>query len=207
MALLKADKKVLAKKYLETLQGAKNAVILQQDKIPVNEGNKVRMDLAAVDGKLVIIKKRVFLKGIEGKYEGVTLEDMKGSVAILYSYNEEDEHAPLKVIYKYSKSRKKAKSASTYGYVGGWYDSVWQDARYVSELAALPSKEELIGKFLFMLNHPVSSFARVIKAIVDKDGEEVKEDKKDEEVKEEKTPKDETLTGENTEESPVNTKD
>ena len=118
MTLLKADKKVLAKKYLESLQGAKNAVILQQDKIPVNESNKVRMDLAAVDGKLVTIKKRVFLKGIDGKYEGLHFEDMKGSVAMLYSYNEEDEHAPLKVIYKYVAEWKKAKLQSTYGYVG-----------------------------------------------------------------------------------------
>jgi len=40
-------------------------------------------------------------------------------------------------------------------------------------LAALPSKEELVGKFLFMLNHPVSSFARVLKAIADKDADGV----------------------------------
>lgn len=186
MALLKADKKVLAKKYLETLQGAKNAVILQQDKIPVNEVNKVRMELASVDGKLVVIKKRVFLKGIAGKYEGLKHEDMTGSVAVLYSYNEEDEHAPLKVIHKYTKAWKKEKLQAHYTYVGGWYDSIWKDGVYVGELAALPSKEELVGKFLFMLNHPVSSFARVIKAIAKKDEEQKEESwestKKDSEV-------------------------
>jgi large subunit ribosomal protein L10 len=42
-------------------------------------------------------------------------------------------------------------------------------------LADLPSKEELVGKFLFLLNHPISSFARVLNAIAEKqaDGSEV----------------------------------
>jgi large subunit ribosomal protein L10 len=40
----------------------------------------------------------------------------------------------------------------------------------VSEIADLPSKEELVGKFLFLLNHPISSFARVLNAIAEKQG-------------------------------------
>ena len=194
MALLKEDKKKLAKEYLETLQWAKNAVVLQQDSIPVNEVNKVRRELAAVDGKLVVIKKRVFLKGIEGKYEGLKHENMNGSVAVLYSYNKEDEHAPLKVIYKYSKARKKDKLKAQYNYVGWRYESIWKDSAYVSELASLPSKEELVGKLLFMLNHPVSSFARVLQAIADKDGESV-ENK--EETNESTETKDTESTSEN----------
>jgi len=74
------------------------------------------------------------------------------------------------VIHKHAKLWKKEKQEYTIDYVGGWYDAIWQDKSYVTELAALPSKEELVGKFLYMLNHPVSSFARVLKAIADKDG-------------------------------------
>lgn len=88
---------------------------------------------------------------------------------MLYSHNEDDQHAPLKVINNALKDWKKAKAKYSFGYVGGRYDSVWQGKDYVSELAALPSKEELVGKFLYMLNHPVSSFARVLQAIADKD--------------------------------------
>ena len=111
----------------------------------------------------------MFLKGVADDFQGASLDVMEGSIAVLYSYNEEDEHAPLKVINNFRKQWKKAKLDSTFDYVGGWYDTVWQDAAYVGELAALPSKEELVGKFLYMLNHPVSSFARVVKAIADKD--------------------------------------
>ena len=91
---------------------------------------------------------------------------------MLYSSNEEEPHAPLSVINNFKKKWKKEKKKFEVEYVGGRYDKEWKDKEYVGELAGLPSKEELIGKFLYMLNHPVSSFARVLQAIADKDGEQ-----------------------------------
>jgi ribosomal protein L10 len=35
-------------------------------------------------------------------------------------------------------------------------------------IADLPSKEELVSKLLFLLQYPVSSLARTLKAIADK---------------------------------------
>jgi len=169
MPLLKEGKKALAAQYLENVKGAKNAVILSLEGIPVNEINQVRMGISDAQWTLEVVKKRVFMKGMEGSFEWLTLEDASAAIAVLYSHNEEDQHAPLKVINKAVKSWKKAKATYSFGYIGGWYDSVWEGQEYVSELAALPSKEELVGKFLFMLNHPVSSFARVLQAIADKD--------------------------------------
>ncbi len=87
---------------------------------------------------------------------------------MLYSYNEQDEHAPLKVINTHKKKRAKEKRVFGMEYVGGWYATSRQKAAYVAELANLPSKEELVGKFLFLLNHPVSGFVRVLQAIADK---------------------------------------
>lgn len=89
---------------------------------------------------------------------------------MLYSYNEQDEHAPLKVVNAHKKKWKKEKRPFGMEYVGGWYATSRQKALYVTELADLPSKEELVGKFLFLLNHPVSGFARVLQAIADKQG-------------------------------------
>jgi hypothetical protein len=45
MPLLKAQKKELAKSYLEKLQGGRNVTVLSFDKIPVNEVNKLRMQV------------------------------------------------------------------------------------------------------------------------------------------------------------------
>lgn len=168
MPLLKEDKKKLAQEYIQTMEGAKNIVLLQHEGIPVNEINALRMWLADQQWSLQVVKKRVLLKWLEWKYEWVSLDDLDGSVALLLSSNEEDEHAPLKSLQKELKKRKKEKAEYSISYVGWWYEwAEWKDGEYVTSLANLPSKEELIGKFLFMLNHPVSSFARVLKAIAD----------------------------------------
>ena len=195
MPLLREDKKQLAAQYLAMLQWATNAVLLKQDQIPVNEMNKIRMDVDGAQWEIKVVKKRVLLKWIEWTLDGVKEEDMQGSVMVLLSNNEEDQHAPLKIINKFRKQWKKDKAEFTLDYIGGWYERVWQDASYVGELASLPSKEELVSKFLFMLNHPVSSFARVIKAIAEKKeegGQAVEEswetvEENNEKQKEEKT--------------------
>lgn len=168
MPLLKADKKALAKTYLQEVQQAKNIVVLTQTGIPVNEGNALRIALEDAQGKLQVVKKRVFLQGVQAEMLGATLDELAWSIAVLYSYNETDEHAPLKVINTHKKKWIKEKRKFGMEYVGGWYTKAWQQAGYVTELANLPSKEELVGKFLFLLNHPVSGFARVLQAIADK---------------------------------------
>lgn len=129
--------------------------------------NDVRMALSEVDGEIEVVKKRVFLKGIEGTFEGVTLADLDGPVALLYSNNEEDAHAPLKAINTLTKSWKKDKQTFWFDYIGWRYDKEWKGKEHVTELANLPTKEELYGKFVFMLNHPVASFARVLNAIAE----------------------------------------
>lgn len=128
------------------------------------------MDIVDQEGNLEVVKKRVFMKSVEGSYEGLSIDQVPGALIVLYSYNDSDQHAPLKVISKAKTAWKKAKKKFALDYVGAWYDGKWNDADYVWELADLPSKEELVGKFLFLLNHPVSSFARVLNAIAEKQG-------------------------------------
>lgn len=171
MPLLKAQKKELATSYLQKLQEGRNVTVLSFDKIPVNEINKLRMDVVDAEGSLQVVKKRVFLKATDGKFDGFSLDQADAAIMLLYSYNEQDEHAPLKVISKFVKWWKKDKKAYELWYVGWWFDGGWKQSAWVTELAWLPSKEELVGKFLFLLNHPVSSFARALQAIADKKAE------------------------------------
>ena len=55
--------------------------------------------------------------------------------------------------------------------MGGWYGNAWKDAAYVSELANIPSKEELVGKFLYLLKYPIQATAGVLDQIAKKKGE------------------------------------
>jgi ribosomal protein L10 len=117
MPLLREDKKQLAKQYLKQMDGATNVVILSHAGIPVNEMNAVRMDIVEANGVLKSVKKRVLLKAAEGSYDGLTLDAVDGSVMVIYSHNEEDQHAPLKVIAKHKKAWKKAKHEFGFDFV------------------------------------------------------------------------------------------
>ncbi len=194
MPLLKEDKKNLAQTYVEMMESGKNVVVVKHTWIPVNEINEMRMWVSDAQWNMKIVKKRVLLKWIEGKYHGLSLDMIEwSSIALLTSSNEDDEHAPLKVINKLNKKWKKDKAEFWVEFLWWWYEwAEWKDSGFVTELANLPSKEELISKFIYMLNHPVSSFTRVLNAIAESQGwwEEVKEEVKEEakeEVKEEAT--------------------
>jgi ribosomal protein L10 len=47
-------------------------------------------------------------------------------------------------------------------------DKKWLDQATMTEVANLPSKEELIGKMLFLLKYPAQSFASVVDQIAKK---------------------------------------
>lgn len=168
-------------------------MIVKQSAIPVTLANKMRIELSNAEGKMNIIKKRIFLRALkDAGLEEVGVDALEGPVFALYAQN--DEYAPLKVINKYLKEFKKENKKPALSFIGGRFEKKRQDGEYVNELANVPSKEELISKLCYLFNYPLQSFAVALSEIAKKDGEvaEVKEEKVEEpkeEVKEE--PKDE----------------
>jgi len=50
------------------------------------------------------------LKSLDDSYDAVAIDTLPGSLVLLYSANQEDEHAPLKALQKISKQWKKEKA-------------------------------------------------------------------------------------------------
>lgn len=170
MALTRNEKAKLIELYKKNLEWAKNLVVLKQSWIPVNEINNVRKELSEVWGKLLTVKKRLFLKVVaESDLTDIDLSVMDKSVSVLIAY--EDEYAPLKAVNKMKVAWKKAKQEFSYEYLGGWFDGEWKDSQFVTEMATMPSKDELVGKFMFMMNYPVQSFVRVLDQIASQKSE------------------------------------
>ena len=111
MAITKDKKKQILAQYVQDLSGATNAVIVRQSGIPVTLANQIRMDLKATDGKMSIIKKRIFLRALkDAGLEEIGVDRLDGPVLALYA--KENEMGPLKVINKYAKEFKKDKKKS-----------------------------------------------------------------------------------------------
>jgi len=182
MAITKDKKKALLATYVSDLKDATNAVIIKQTGIPVALANKIRIELKAADGKMSILKKRIFLRALKDAWlEDVNIDTLEGSVFALYA--NQNEFGPLKVINKYLKEFKKENKKAEFGFIGWWFEKKWQDGEYVNDLANVPTKEELIAKLCYLFNYPLQSFAAVINEIAKKDGVvEIKEEGKVEET-------------------------
>ncbi len=171
MAITKAIKAKLVNDYKKNVEWEKNVVVLKQFAIPVNEINKVRIELAKVGCKINVVKKRIFLNQMKDfGYGDVSLDILEWSAIVLYSYT--DEFAWLKEIEKVRKLWKKAKAKYEIDYIGWWFDKEWKDASYVNSLATLPSKEELVSKLLYLMNYPLQSFVMALDQIKEKKSQE-----------------------------------
>ena len=168
MPLTREDKQNAISLYKKQADSATNVVLLLQKGIGVNDINELRKQLVGTGGKLQVIKKRLFLRAMaDAGMEGVDLGVLDGSVMALFA-SWEDEFAPLKTVNKINKQFKSEKKKVEIEYLWAWFEKSWKDADYIKELASLPSKEELVWKFLFLLNHPVQSLAATLKAVAEK---------------------------------------
>lgn len=167
MALTKKDKIKLSSGYVTWLQQASNVIVLKMFWVPVNAINSLRMELEAMWASLQVVKKRVFLRSIEEAwFQWGTLDELQGSVITLYTTG--DQYGPLKHIAKTLKAWKKEELAYGFDYLWGWYDKSWKDANYVRALAELPSAQELMWKFAYLMNYPLQSFAMVLSEVAKK---------------------------------------
>ena len=164
MTITKEKKQQLLAKYTKDLSGAKTAVIVQQKAVPVNVANKIRMEIKTNDGEMNIIKKRIFLRALkDAGLEEIKVETLEGPVFALYSH--ENEFGPLKVINKYLKEFKLENKGSEFSFLGGWFEKKRQGGEYVTELANVPTKKELLSKLCYLFNYPLQSFACVLSEI------------------------------------------
>lgn len=168
MAISRDQKKQLIEQYVSDLKAANNVVVVQQTALPVIDSTKVRKEVLGAEWKFNVVRKRLFMKALEqAGYESVALDELEWSIVVLYANGEE--YAPLKVVNKFAKefASDKTKKAA-FKFLGAWYDKKWNNGEYVTELANIPSQEELLSKLCYLFNYPLQSFACVVDQVAKK---------------------------------------
>lgn len=170
MAISRIKKEQLVDTYADLLNESVHAVVLSQVWLPVNEVNKLRKSLKKSGGQLMIVKKRLLLKSLSHAHwlDSVEHAQLPWSLMLLMCKDSSTPYAPLKVISDYTKYIKSEWLPYQVEYVWWWMEKSWKEWSYIYEIATLPSKEQLIAKLLFLLQYPVSSFARVINELAKK---------------------------------------
>jgi large subunit ribosomal protein L10 len=142
----------------DELQNAKSAMIVSFTKLSVNKDQEFRNSLREAGAKYRVVKNtlaRIAVK--ETQFEQAT-EAFKGVTAIAWTEN--DPVVLSKAISKFMKD-----NADIYTFKSGVVDGKLVDLRQVTEIASLPSKEELISKLLYVLNAQAQRIVTVINAV------------------------------------------
>jgi len=158
MPKTKQQKQEISRDIEERLKKAKSVVFTSFTGLTVKENEALRTELVQGESEYYAAKKTLLDRVLkQSQVTGIDARGFEGQIAITFGYN--DEVAPAKILAKYIKG-----SDGRLKFLGGILEGKFLDASGVTELATLPSKEELYAKIVGSINAPVSGFVNVLAA-------------------------------------------
>ena len=156
-------KQVVVDEIKEKLEKAVSIVLVDARGLTVGQDTDLRRQLreAGVDYK--VYKNTLIHRAVQGtQFEGIQAH-LEGPSAVVFSYEEATKGASV--------IKKVAEKATKLEFKAGVVEGIVYDAAGIKAIADIPSREVLISKLLGSFKSPISSFARVIQAIADKEPE------------------------------------
>ncbi len=154
----KNEKSEVISEVRELIDGSSALYLTNYSGITVSEITTLRNELRKAGVTYKVIKNTLFERALKesGKYG--KLEDyLTGMTG--YAFASSNPVAPAKIIKKYNDSSKKFELKACY------VEGQFYDGSRLSELATLPSKEEIIAGILGSLNSPASGVVGAISAV------------------------------------------
>jgi len=157
MALSRTQKETLLESYQAGLAEAPHAFIIGYQGITVPQDTDLRQKVRESGGTYVVVKNTLALRAIDGKALGELKDQFVGATAVVFT--DEDVVGLAKTLTQF------AKDVPALQFKGGIVESQAISADQVKEIASMPSREELIARFLYLLQSPMTRVARVLAAI------------------------------------------
>ena len=146
------------------IKDAQSVVIVDYRGLTVAQDTELRKQLRDAGVVYKVCKNTMMKRAFEGtEFEGLS-NVLEGPSAIAIS--KEDATAPARIICNF------AKEADKLEVKGGVVEGTVYDVAGIKEISSIPSREELLSRLLGSMQSPITNFARVIKQIAEKDGEE-----------------------------------
>ena len=156
-------KQPIVDKIAEEIKDAQSVVLVDYRGLTVAQDTELRKQLREAGVIYKVYKNAMMKRAFEGT-EFAALDDcLEGPSAIAIS--KDDATAPARILYKF------AQDAPALELKGGVVEGTAYDVAGISELAKIPSRDELLSKLLGSLQSPITNFARVIKQIAEQGGE------------------------------------
>jgi large subunit ribosomal protein L10 len=143
----------------EKLEKAESAVVIDYIGTTVEQANALRKNLREAGVDYTVYKNTLMAKAVEGtKYEGLK-EVFNGPSALAISYD--DATAPARVLSK------SIKDFGKMAFKAGVVEGTFYDAKGMEAIASIPSRDELIAKFMGSIQSPVGKLVRTFQAVAD----------------------------------------
>lgn len=155
------QKQVIVNEIKEKLEKAASVVVVDARGLTVEEDTKLRKTLreAGVDYK--VYKNTMVTLAVKGtEFEGLA-QYLEGPSAFAFSYGEATTAAAI--------LDKESKTLKNLEFKAGVIEGTVYGAEGMKAIAGIPSREVLLGRLFGSWKSPISSFARVIKQIAEKD--------------------------------------
>ncbi len=153
-------KKAIVEEIKEKFEGAQSAVVVDYRGLTVEQVTELRNKFREANVEYKVYKNNLVKIAIKDtEYEGLSA-DLSGPNAIAFGI--EDAVAPAKIIKEFAKTNDKLELKS------GVVEKVYYNHDMILEIANLPSKEELIGRFMGSIKAPVSNFAYFLSNLMEK---------------------------------------
>ncbi|MGN0436337.1 MAG: 50S ribosomal protein L10 [Wujia sp.] len=141
------------------LDGAKSIVLVDYRGLTVEQDTQLRKSMREAGVIYKVYKNTMIKLAIDGtEFESLS-PDLEGPTAVVIS--KEDATAPARLVANF------AKTAPALELKSGVVEGTYYDVAGIKVIATIPSREELLSKFLGSIQSPITNFARVIKQIAE----------------------------------------
>ena len=156
-------KKPIVDEISAAVKDAQSVVLVDYRGLTVEQDTQLRKQLREAGITYKVYKNTMMNFAFKGTDCEALLPYLEGPSAIAIST--EDATAPARELCKF------AKTADALEVKGGIVEGTAYDADGIKEVAKIPSREELLSRLLGSMQSPITTFARVIKQMAEKDGE------------------------------------
>ena len=144
----------------ENIKDAKSVVLVDYRGLTVEQDTQLRKAMREAGIIYKVYKNTMVKLAIDGTEFDSLKDDLEGPTAVVISKT--DATAPAREAAKF------AKIAPALELKSGVVEGTHYDVAGIKTIATIPSRDELISKFLGSIQSPIANFARVIKQIAEK---------------------------------------
>src|SRR6184192_4494667 len=157
MAVTRAKKQEQVEKLGTELKKVSSVIVATYSKVTVAQDYELRKTLRSSGAKYCVVKNTLAERAAKGTKVEEVLKGLAGVTSI--AYTEGDPVALAKALAKY------AKDTPEYSFKAGVVEGRVISIKEIEALAAMPGREELYSKLLFLMNAPAQRLVTVMNAV------------------------------------------